>query len=162
MAAYDNKMFDRRFVLRAAGLGSVLAATGFGFPLRASASTAAAYPADAFKQKGEADAVKTLFGQAATASDKVKLDAPEIAENGAVVPVSVSTDLPDVTAIAILVAENPSALAALYKFAPGTPPTVASRLKMAKTTPVIAVVEAGGKLYSATREVKVTVGGCGG
>ncbi|MHB2205314.1 thiosulfate oxidation carrier protein SoxY [Methylobacterium sp. CM6257] len=162
MAAYDSKMFDRRFVLRAAGLGSVLAVTGFGFPLRASASTAAAYPADAFKQKGEADAVKTLFGQAATASDKVKLDAPEIAENGAVVPVSVSTDLPDVTAIAILVAENPSALAALYKFAPGTPPTVASRLKMAKTTPVIAVVEAGGKLYSATREVKVTVGGCGG
>ncbi len=161
MAASDSKMFDRRFVLRAAGLGSVLAATAFGFPLRASASSAA-YPADAFKQKGEADAVKALFGQAAAASDKVKLDAPEIAENGAVVPVSVSTDLPDVTAIAILVAENPSALAALYKFAPGTPPTVASRLKMAKTTPVIAVVEAGGKLYSATREVKVTVGGCGG
>lgn len=162
MAAYDSKMFDRRFVLRAAGLGSILAAAPFGFPLHASANTDVSYPADAFRQKGEAEAVKKLFGQTATASDKVKLDTPEIAENGAVVPVSVSTDLPDVTAIAILVAENPSALAALYKFAPGTPPTVASRLKMAKTTPVIAVVEAGGKLYSATREVKVTVGGCGG
>ncbi|ACA14730.1 putative exported protein of unknown function with sulfur oxidation protein precursor SoxY domain [Methylobacterium sp. 4-46] len=162
MAAYDSNMFDRRFVLRAAGLGSVIAAASFCLPLRASANPDAAYPADAFKQKGEADAVKKLFGQAATASDKVKLDAPEIAENGAVVPVSVSTDLPDVTSIAILVAENPSALAAVYKFAPGTLPTVASRLKMAKTTPVIAVVEAGGKLYSATREVKVTVGGCGG
>lgn len=163
MATCDSKMFDRRFVLRAAGLGSVLAAASFGFPLRASANTdAAGWPADAFKQKGEADAVTKLFGKAATASDKVKLDTPEIAENGAVVPVSVSTDLPDVTSIAILVAENPSALAAMYKFAPGTPPTVASRLKMAKTTPVIAVVEAGGKLYSATKEVKVTVGGCGG
>ncbi|MBY0254656.1 MAG: thiosulfate oxidation carrier protein SoxY [Methylobacterium organophilum] len=162
MAAYDNKMFDRRFVLRAAGLGSVLAAASFGFALRASANADAAYPADAFKLKGETDVVKKLFGQAATASDKVKLDAPEIAENGAVVPISVSTDLPDVTSIALLVTENPSALAAMYKFAPGTPPTVASRLKMAKTTPVIAIVEAGGKLYSATREVKVTVGGCGG
>ena len=162
MAAYDSKMFDRRFVLRAAGLGSVLAATGFGFPLRASASTAAAYPADAFKQKGEADAVKTLFGQAATASDKVKLDAPEIAENGAVVPVSVSTDLPDVTAIAILVAENPSALAALYRFAPGTPPTVASRLPMATPPPGLAGGVAGGKLSRATCDVTVTGGGCGG
>ncbi|MCE4226484.1 thiosulfate oxidation carrier protein SoxY [Methylobacterium sp. C25] len=162
MAACDSKKFDRRFVLQAAGLGSVLAAASFAYPIRASANTDAAYPADAFKQKGEAEAVKKLFGQAAVASDKVKLDAPEIAENGAVVPISVSTDLPDVTSIAILVAENPSALAALYKFAPGTPPSVASRLKMAKTTPVIAVVEAGGKLYSATKEVKVTVGGCGG
>lgn len=163
MGAFDRTSFDRRFVLRTMGLGGVLAAASFVLPLRALANTdATRWPADAFKQKGEGDAVKTLFGKTATASDKVKLDAPEIAENGAVVPVSVSTDLPDVTSIAILVAENPSALAAMYKFAPGTPPTVGSRLKMAKTTPVIAVVEAGGKLYSATKEVKVTVGGCGG
>ena len=95
-------------------------------------------------------------------SDKVKLDAPEIAENGAVVPVSVSTTLADVTSISFLVADNPNALAASYRIPPGTMPSVANRLKMAKTSNVTAIVEAGGKLYSATREVKVTVGGCGG
>ena len=78
------------------------------------------------------------------------------------VPISVSTALPDVTSISILVAENPNALAASYRIPAGTIPNVASRLKMAKTSNVTAVVEAGGKLYSATREVKVTVGGCGG
>ena len=95
-------------------------------------------------------------------SDKVKLDAPEIAENGAVVPISVTTTLPNVTSISFLVAENPNALAASYVIPAGTVPAVANRLKMAKTTSVTAIVEADGKLYSATKEVKVTVGGCGG
>ena len=94
--------------------------------------------------------------------DKVSLDAPEIAENGAVVPISVTSSLANVTSISILVAENPNALAASYKIPAGTLPSVANRLKMAKTTNVIAVVEAGGKLYSTSKEVKVTVGGCGG
>jgi sulfur-oxidizing protein SoxY len=79
-----------------------------------------------------------------------------------VVPISVSAAIPDVTSISILVSENPNALAASYKIPAGTMPSVANRLKMAKTTNVIAIVEAGGKLYSATKEVKVTVGGCGG
>jgi sulfur-oxidizing protein SoxY len=74
----------------------------------------------------------------------------------------VTTTLPNVTSIAFIVAENPSALAASYKIPEGTVPAVANRLKMAKTSNVIALVEAGGKLYSATKEVKVTVGGCGG
>ena len=120
------------------------------------------YPEDAFKQKSDADAIKALYGKTAEPSDKVKLDAPEIAENGAVVPISVSSSLADVTSISILVAENPNALAASYKIPAGTMPSVANRLKMAKTTNVIAVVEAGGKLYSTSKEVKVTVGGCGG
>jgi sulfur-oxidizing protein SoxY len=120
------------------------------------------YPEDAFKQKGDADAIKSLYGKTAEPSDKVKLDAPEIAENGAVVPISVTSTLADVTSISILVSENPNALAASYKIPAGTLPSVANRLKMAKTTNVIAIVEAGGKLYSANKEVKVTVGGCGG
>lgn len=120
------------------------------------------YPEDAFKQKTEADAIKTLYGKTAEVSDKVKLDAPEIAENGAVVPIAVSSSLADVTSISILVAENPNALAAAYRIPAGTMPSVASRLKMAKTSKVVALVEAGGKLYSASKEVKVTVGGCGG
>ncbi len=120
------------------------------------------YPEDAFKQKSDADAIKALFGKAHEASDKIKLDAPEIAENGGVVPVAVTTTLAEVTSIAFLVSENPNALAASYQIPAGTVPAVANRLKMAKTTNVIVVVEAGGKLYSATKEVKVTVGGCGG
>ena len=78
------------------------------------------------------------------------------------VPISVSSTLADVTSISILVVENPNALAASYKIPAGTVPSVANRLKMARTSNVIAVVEAGGKVYSATKEVKVTVGGCGG
>jgi sulfur-oxidizing protein SoxY len=120
------------------------------------------YPEDAFKAKTQADAIKSLYGKTAEASDKVKLDAPEIAENGAVVPISVSSTLADVTSISFFVAENPNALAASYRITPDALPSVANRLKMAKTSNVIAIVEAGGKLYSATKEVKVTVGGCGG
>jgi len=120
------------------------------------------YPEDAFKQKSDADAIKLLYGKTAEASDKIKLDAPEIAENGAVVPVSVSTTLADVTSISFLVSENPNALIASYRIPAGTLPAIANRIKMAKTSNVIVVVEAGGKLYSATKEVKVTVGGCGG
>ena len=126
------------------------------------AADAAGWPAEAFKQKDEAAALKSLYGKAAEASDKVKLEAPEIAENGAVVPISVSTSLPNVTSISVMVAENPYALAASYKIPEGTTPAVSNRLKMAKTSNVVAIVESDGKLYSATREVKVTVGGCGG
>ncbi|MDR3487523.1 MAG: thiosulfate oxidation carrier protein SoxY [Bradyrhizobium sp.] len=153
----------RRLILK--GAGSVALAGLGNMPLGFVPAFAAAndkYPEDAFKQKDEADAIKSLYGRTAEPSDKVKLDAPEIAENGAVVPISVSTTLTDVTSISFLVADNPNALAASYKIPPGTMPSVANRLKMAKTSNVTAIVEAGGKLYSATREVKVTVGGCGG
>ena len=77
-------------------------------------------------------------------------------------PISVSTSLPNVTSISVMVAENPYALAASYKIPEGTTAAVSNRLKMAKTTNVVAIVELDGKLYSATKEVKVTVGGCGG
>ena len=142
-----------------AGLG--LVATPFG---RArAAADAAKWPKDAFSQKSEAAAIKTLYGgKTSEVSDKVSLDAPEIAENGAVVPISVSTTLPDVTSISIVVSANPFPLAANYTIPAGTAAMVANRLKMAKTSNVIALVEAGGKVYSATKEVKVTVGGCGG
>jgi sulfur-oxidizing protein SoxY len=153
----------RRVILKGAG---AVALVGLGnIPFSLAPAFAAAndkYPEDAFKAKSQADAIKSLYGKIAEPSDKVKLDAPEIAENGAVVPISVSTTLAEVTSIAFLVSENPNALAASYKIPAGTMPSVANRLKMAKTSNVIAIVEAGGKLYSATKEVKVTVGGCGG
>ena len=153
----------RRLILQ--GAGSV-ARVGLGnIPFGLASALAAAndkYPEDAFKAKGDADAIKALYGKTAEPSDKVKLDAPEIAENGAVVPISVSTSLADVTTIAFVVPENPNVLAAYYKIPQGTMPNVANRLKMAKTSNVIVIVESGGKLFSATKEVKVTVGGCGG
>ncbi|HEX2365043.1 MAG TPA: thiosulfate oxidation carrier protein SoxY [Bradyrhizobium sp.] len=156
----DRTSATRRLILK--GAGSVaLIGLGFGnVPALAAANDK--YPEDAFKQKSDADAIKALYGKTAEASDKVKLDAPEIAENGAVVPIAVTTTLADVTSISFLVSENPNALAASYVIPAGTMPVIANRLKMAKTCNVIAIVESGGKLYSVTKEVKVTVGGCGG
>jgi sulfur-oxidizing protein SoxY len=162
-SSHDGFLATRRLMLQGAGMVALvgLGSLSFSFaPALAAANDK--YPEDAFKAKSEADAIKSLYGKAAEPSDKVKLDAPEIAENGSVVPISVSTTLADVTSISFLVAENPNALAASYKIPAGTVPSVANRLKMAKTSNVIAIVEAGGKLYSATKEVKVTVGGCGG
>jgi len=153
----------RRLILKGAATITLFGLGDAAFGLTPSFAAANdKYPEEAFKQKGSGDAIKSLYGRTAEPSDKVKLDAPEIAENGAVVPISVSADLPGVTTISILVSENPNALAASYQIPAGTVPSVANRLKMAKTSDVIAIVEADGKLYSATKEVKVTVGGCGG
>jgi sulfur-oxidizing protein SoxY len=152
----SRSLATRRLVLQ--GIGSV-ALIGFA-PAFAAANDP--YPEDAFKQKSDTDAIKVLYGRPHEASDKVKLDAPEIAENGAVVPVAVATTLTDVTSISFFVSENPNALAACYRIPEGTLPAVSNRLKMAKTCNVTAIVESGGKLFSASKEVKVTVGGCGG
>jgi sulfur-oxidizing protein SoxY len=163
MTIHNRLVANRRLILQGA---LTVALVGLGdIPFSLAPALAAAndkWPDEAFKQKGEAEAIKALYGRTAEPSDKVKLDAPEIAENGAVIPTPVSTTLDGVTSISFLVADNPNALAASYQIPPGTMPSVANRLKMAKTSNVTAIVEAGGKLYSATKEVKVTVGGCGG
>ena len=164
MTASFGPLANRRLLLKGAGLVALI---GLGNAVLHAAPAFAAtndnkYPEDAFRQKNATDAIKALYGRDHEASDKIKLDAPEIAENGGVVPIAVTTTLPDVTSIAFIVAENPNALAASYKIPEGTVPAVANRLKMAKTSSVISLVESGGKLYSATKEVKVTVGGCGG
>lgn len=158
----SHHLSRRRFLVLTALAGAVAVGMDAFRSIAAFAADAAGWPADAFKQKSEADAAKTLYGKSFEPSDKVKLDAPEIAENGAVVPISVSSTLPNVTSISIMVKENPYVLAASYKIPEGTSPTVSNRLKMAKTSQVVAIVESGGKLYSASKEVKVTVGGCGG
>jgi len=159
----DRTGQTRRTVIQGA-LAAGLAGVAGVVPLRRvrAAADASKWPKDAFSQKKAADAIKALYGKTPEVSDKVNLDAPEIAENGAVVPISVSTTLPDVTSIAIIVSENPFPLAASYPIPAGTAPTVANRLKMAKTSKVTALVESGGKIFSASKEVKVTVGGCGG
>ena len=156
----------RRTILKGAVAGGLAGLTGLGlssFPFPAyAAADPKDWPADAFKQKSEADVLKKLYGKTAEPSDKISLDAPEIAENGAVVPIAVSSTLPNVTGIAILVLNNPNVLAAAYKIPAGTEALASNRLKMAKTSKVVAVMESNGKLYSASKQVKVTVGGCGG
>lgn len=95
-------------------------------------------------------------------TDRITLKLPRIAENGAVVPITVSTDLIDVESIAILVEKNPVPLAVTFKLSPAVDPVVSARLKMAETCDVIAIVKAGDGLYSHRQKVKVTIGGCGG
>ena len=142
---------NRRTFL-AAGLGALLL----------SGAARAAWPEAAFEADQADDVLAKLGGKDAAASDAITITAPDIAENGAVVPISVSTTLPEVTRVSILVANNPLPLTSTYDLAAGAVPYVATRVKMLKTSEVLALVEAGGKTYAATREVKVTIGGCGG
>ncbi|HVC62172.1 MAG TPA: thiosulfate oxidation carrier protein SoxY [Acetobacteraceae bacterium] len=135
---------------------------GLGLAGPAHADNAPGWPAEAFQKKSQRDALQALLGMQFESTDKITLEVPEIAENGAVVPVSISSSLPNVTSISILVPENPFTLAASYKLPEGTAAAVSCRLKMAKTSNVVAVVESGGKAYGVARQVKVTLGGCGG
>ncbi|WP_297528022.1 thiosulfate oxidation carrier protein SoxY [Thiohalobacter sp.] len=123
----------------------------------------AAWPKDAFDAKSVDAALNALFGNSTLeGSDKIKIKAPDIAENGAVVPVSVDAGIDGVEAISILAEKNAQPLTSTYQLGPGAEGYVATRIKMGKTSSVIAVVKAGGKLYSTGKEVKVTIGGCGG
>jgi sulfur-oxidizing protein SoxY len=108
-------------------------------------------------------ALNDLYGSAAlTKDDKITLKVPEIAENGAVVPVTVKTKMANVTNISIFADKNPQPLAASFTLPEGTAPNVSIRIRLGETQVVKAVVEADGKLYTTEQEVKVTIGGCGG
>lgn len=123
----------------------------------------AEWPKAAFDSKSVGEVGQALLGGAeATPSDQISLKAPDIAENGAVVPISVSTSIDKVESISILVENNPSPLAASFQISPDAIADVATRIKMGKTSNVIALVKADGKVYSISKEVKVTIGGCGG
>ena len=87
---------------------------------------------------------------------------PDIAENGAVVPVTIKTDLENVESISIVVVNNPTPLAASFIMSPRSVPTISVRIKMGESSQVVALVKSGGAVYSTTKEVKVTIGGCGG
>jgi sulfur-oxidizing protein SoxY len=107
------------------------------------------------------DAIKAIGGTAA-ANGQVQIVSPDIAENGAVVPVGAISKLPKTTDIYLLVDKNPTPLAASFSIPAGTEADVQTRLKMGQSTDVVAIVKADGKLFSATKETKVTLGGCGG
>ncbi len=116
----------------------------------------------AFDAKNLNDVLKAMGGSTAEKSGDIVITAPDIAENGAVVPVAVSSKIPGTQSISILVEKNPSSLAAEFDILPGTEPNVGTRVKMGQSSNIHAVVKAGGKYYVATKEVKVTLGGCGG
>ncbi len=123
----------------------------------------AAWPKAAFEAKDLNQGIELVMGSSdVTESSDVKIKAPDIAENGAVVPITVSTTLPGVDVMAVYIAKNPVPLACSYDLGPTTKGFVSCRVKMGKTSDLIAVVRSGGKLYSAKKAVKVTIGGCGG
>jgi sulfur-oxidizing protein SoxY len=123
----------------------------------------AAWPEKAFASSAASGAMTELFGtDQTTPSSAITLSAPEIAENGAVVPITVETTLENVQSVSIVVDKNPRPLAVSFEIPAGTLPDVACRIKMGQTSPVTAVVKTDSGLFSATKEVKVTIGGCGG
>ena len=151
----------RVFLKGSVASGAVAAAVGAG--LLTPQMVLAEWNKAAFEAKSVDEAIAGALGASATeATTAIEIKAPDIAENGAVVPVSVSATLDGAESIALLAEGNASPLVATFNLGPGALPDVSTRIKMGKTSDVTAVVKAGGKLYSTSKNVKVTIGGCGG
>jgi sulfur-oxidizing protein SoxY len=152
----------RRIFLKrslAAGAVGVAAASGLLAPQR----VLAAWNKEAFEAKELPAALNALLGSSdMTESADITVKAPDIAENGAVVPITVDAGMEGVESVSIIASNNPVPLVANFIMGAGATGFVSTRIKMGKTGDVIGVVKAGGKLYSAKKEVKVTIGGCGG
>jgi len=127
-------------------------------PLRA---LAAIWNKPAFDSTATAGALQGLGIAGSTPSDAIDLVAPQLAENGAIVQIEVRSRVPDTDAIAILVEKNPTPLIANFMFSNGAEPYVITRIKMAESSDLTAIVRAGGKYYSTSRKVEVALGGCG-
>ncbi len=130
--------------------------------LRPLASLAAAWNKDAFGAKNAADALKSLGVANTVPSNEVVIEAPQIAENGAVVPIEITSHVRGTRSIMVLIDNNPSPLVGKFDFMEGALPFVKLNVKMGETSDVRVVAEAGGRHYVATKEIKVTIGGCGG
>lgn len=152
----------RRTFLKSTGAaGTVAVAIAAGL-LRPGQVLAAEWNKVAFGATTTADAMKTMNVAGAAESKDILIKAPDIAENGAVVPVEVTSKIPGTTSIMIFVDKNQNPLIADFELSNGAEGYVSTRIKMANTSHVRVAVKAGGKAYTATKEVKVTIGGCGG
>lgn len=153
----------RREMLKAGGglsLLSLLIAAGW---LRPGDAMAADWNKAAFETKSMDETVKALGGTTpAQSKDITFISTPDIAENGAVVPIGVTSGIPKTESIAILIEKNPNMLAASFDIPAGTDPSITTRVKMGQSSNVYALVKADGKYYVASKEIKVTLGGCGG
>ena len=150
----------RQMIFRSAQLGAMLTTLGF---LPGAAQAQAAYNATAFEAKTMAELMKVFGASTPTESKDVTITGPDIAENGAVVPVSVSTALPGAKRMLLLVEKNPSILSAVFDVSDAVDANFSTRVKMGKSSNVFAVaLMADGKVLYAVKEIKVTLGGCGG
>ncbi|APV51124.1 thiosulfate oxidation carrier protein SoxY [Betaproteobacteria bacterium GR16-43] len=154
----------RRKVLKGSGGLAVMGlAMSAGLFKPGSAWAQAGWNKAAFETKSVADTVKALGGATpATESKDIVITSPDIAENGAVVPFTITSKIPKTESIALLVEKNPNTLAATFNIPEGTEAGIQTRVKMGQTSNVIALVKADGKFYFTGKEVKVTLGGCGG
>lgn len=151
-------MQTRRKTLKQSAIVAALLAGAGLLPQQALAFNAAAFDA-----KNLADVLKALGAGAPQASKDVTITAPDIAENGAVVPIAASTALPGVKQLLLLVEKNPSALIAVFNVTDAVDANLLTRAKMGQSSDVYAVaVMNDGKVLFAKKEVKVTLGGCGG
>ena len=151
----------RDAIFHSAKVAAMLASIGL-LPVAALAQ-GAAYNTAAFEAKNMADLVKAMGVNAPVESKDVTVTGPDIAENGAVVPVGAATTLPGVKRLLLLVEKNPSMLAAMFDITDAIEPSVSTRVKMGQSSNVYAVaLMADGKMLFAQKEVKVTLGGCGG
>ena len=150
----------RVFLKGSVASGAVAAAVGAG--LLTPQMVLAEWNKAAFESKTVEDAVKNLGLEGGEESADINIKAPDIAENGAVVPVTVDVSMDGVEKIAFIVKENPSPLVATFSMGDGGVPFARTNIKMGKTSDVIAMVTVGGKTFMAKKEVKVTIGGCGG
>lgn len=154
--------FSRREALKGgAGMGVYGAMLALGMISPGTAQAQAAMQA-AFQAKGIPDTLKALGAAGATESADISIVSPDIAENGAVVPVGVNSKITNTDMVALLVDKNPNALAGAYQFMDGGVAEVNMRVKMGQSSDVVAIVRADGKFYMAKKEIKVTLGGCGG
>ena len=148
----------REMIARSAAVAAALASAGL-LPAHAQA----AWNKAAFEAKNVDDVLKALGVAKPVESKDVALTAPDIAENGAVVPIAASTSLPNVKQLVFMIEKNPTTLAGSFEFTDAVETSVATRVKMAQTSNVIAVaLLADGRALFAKKEVKVTLGGCGG
>ncbi len=122
----------------------------------------AAWNEQAFGAKTPADALKGIGAASPAPSKDIVIEAPQIAENGAVVPIEISSNIPGTSAIAVVIEKNPFPLAGRFEFKEGALPFVKVNVKMGETSDVRVVATAGGKHFAASKEIKVTIGGCGG
>ena len=154
---------QRRTILKTGGGATLLTFLGGASLISSGAAQAQAWNKAAFDTHNLAETMKALGGgEPAQSQDIVFFQTPDIAENGAVVPVGISSGIPKTESIAILIEKNPNMLAASFDIPAGTDPTIITRVKMGQSSNIVALVKADGKYYVAAKEVKVTLGGCGG
>ena len=151
----------RRVALRWIGAGAGLCAAVLAGALRPVLAVAGQWNKTAFEAQGLTDALKELGLSDTEDSPEIAIKAPEIAENGAQVPIEISTRIPGAQAMYIFVDKNPQPFAGSFSFMDGAELFVSTRIKMAETSMLRVIVRAAQKHYVASREVKVTIGGCG-